>query len=452
MFNPTAEHTLLSALMTHNDVIIPDLKPDMFTDIRHQYVFEAIVALDNAGKTKDFISVTRQLKASGHYNVVGNEHLMTLLKFSCMPHRIADTADMIKFDYYNRQLNAKLVEAIRLSSEGFFEEALKATESALNVYEPTGRMKHISEVMELCEKDLNRRVEIARAGNSIGVDTGLDGLQILTGGFMKGEMIILAARPGRGKTAVGLHFAKSASITGKKVAFFSLEMTEVSLGIRLILSEANVCPERYRDGKLFDIEFEAIEKARHRLSQMGIFIDDSSSMNTRKMKAIAKRLKRTQGLDLVIIDYLQIEDMDSEKGKNREREVAEASKATKNMAKELDIPVVLLSQLNRDVEGLKNKRPNLSHLKESGAIEADADVVIFVYRPAMDGIEEIQTEDGYISSDGYMELIVEKNRNGKTGAVRVRHNEGMTVFSDWKQPEYQTLDVNKNFEPQKTPF
>ena len=302
----------------------------------------------------------------------------------------------------------------------------------------------MSEASHNAVKEYEKRKIAAQSGSSLGVKTGLSTLDLTSGGWQPGQLIILAARPAMGKTAMLLHFAKSAALQGRKVAIFSLEMGTVSLAQRVILSECNVSTEMLKAGRLSPKEEAEYCEAAGKISSLDIKIDETPTINIQQIKARCRNIKQKHGLDLVLIDYLQLLDMRSDnRSYGREAEVSQTSRAIKVMAKELGVPVILLSQINRNCESRESKIPILADLRESGAIEQDADTVIFVHR-----------EEYYDSNaeKGLGLLSVAKQRDGRTGKIAFRYNEPLTQISDARDSSQKGSKDNINSQKENVPF
>lgn len=272
-------------------------------------------------------------------------------------------------------------------------------------------------------------------GLPTGIPTGISDLNRLTGGWRGSQLIILAARPAMGKTALMLHFAKSAALNGTPVCIFSLEMSHVSLSDRLLLSECEVEVNRFRNGDLSGDDWRQLNEASAQLEKLPIHVDDNAVVSMRYIKTRCHILKKQGKCGLIMIDYLQLADTSTkERNRNREQEIAQASRQAKIIAKELDVPVVLLSQLSRECEKRADKQPQLSDLRESGAIEQDADVVGFIFRPAYYGLDRIETlKYGNISTSGLGIINIAKQRDGATGLVAFSHNPSMTKIGDFQE-------------------
>lgn len=286
--------------------------------------------------------------------------------------------------------------------------------------------EHISSAVKGALEQMYVRMDDFTHDRFTGVNTGLVDLNKRTNGWQSSELIIIAARPAMGKTALALKFAKSA---GVPVAMFSLEMSDVSLANRMLLSETNIHPDDFKRGRLTPEQAQEVEIAAGRVCKFPIYIDSNASVSMKYIHTKCRTLHKKGRCGLVIIDYLQLAQERGEKNRNREQEIANMSREAKIIAKELDVPVLLLSQMSRDIEKRTDKRPMLSDLRESGAIEQDADMVIFVHRPEYYHIE-VSNSDGGIE-ENYGELIIAKYRNGGIGVVKFKHNGSLTKIFDY---------------------
>ena len=285
------------------------------------------------------------------------------------------------------------------------------------------------------------QIEITKnnKGNFSGVPSGLTALDRLTSGWQKSDLVIIAARPAMGKTALVLTMARNAAVDfGKAVAVFSLEMSSLQLVTRLMASESEISSEKLKKGNLEDYEFQQLNDKTSKLSEAPLFIDDTPGLSVFELRAKARRLKEQHNIELLIVDYLQLMTAGGEGKGNREQEIATISRSLKGLAKELEIPVIALSQLSRAVETRGgDKRPQLSDLRESGAIEQDADMVMFIHRPEYYNI----TDDGEGNSTiGVAELIIAKHRNGPVDSAKTRYIGQFTKFTD-----LDTLDQNVDY-------
>ena len=285
----------------------------------------------------------------------------------------------------------------------------------------------LSEVVRATLDDLERRQQARQTGECIGISSGLSRLDALTGGWRGGQLVVLAGRPGMGKSAAMLHFARTAAVAGVPVCVFSAEMPNTQLAGRMLVGGSGVNSGSFRTGDIDADGWRELERAAAELSALPVYINDRANITIGAIRSQCKAMHRRGRCGMVIIDYLQLLDTAMRNpNTTREREIAAASRSAKLLAKELDVPVILLSQLSRKVEDRADKTPILSDLRESGAIEQDADIVAFVDRPAMYG--------GTIPAEGVGLLHIAKNREGATGCVIFRHNESMTRIADYDDP------------------
>ena len=305
----------------------------------------------------------------------------------------------------------------------------------------------LSDVVRATLDDLERRQQARQAGECIGIPTGLRRLDALTGGWRGGQLVVLAGRPGTGKSATMLHFARAAAASGVPLCLFSLEMPSGQLAGRMLVGSSGVDSGAFRTGNVDASGWTKIETAGATLSTMPIFLNDSANITIGAIRSQCKAMHRRGKCGMVIIDYLQLLDTSTRNpNSTREREIAAASRAAKLLAKELNIPVIMLSQLSRKVEERADKTPLLSDLRESGAIEQDADMVAFIDRPAMYGAQMITTTRyGLISSEGVGVLHIAKNREGAAGRIYFRHNESLTRITDYENTAADTTGEAEPF-------
>lgn len=294
----------------------------------------------------------------------------------------------------------------------------------------------LSDVVRATLDDLERRQQARQAGECIGIPTGLQRLDALTGGWRGGQLVVLAGRPGTGKSATMLHFARTAAVAGVPVCVFSAEMPNTQLAGRMLVGGSGVNSGDFRTGDVDADGWRKLEQAAADLSAMPVYLNDRANITMGAIRSQCKAMHRRGWCGMVIIDYLQLIDTtDRNANSTREREIAAASRSAKLLAKELDVPVILLSQLSRKIEERADKTPMLSDLRESGAIEQDADMVVFLDRPAMYGRTEIDAgRYGMIPAEGVGLMHIAKNREGATGCIVYRHNESLTRIFDYDGP------------------
>ncbi|MBN1118305.1 MAG: replicative DNA helicase [Bacteroidales bacterium] len=432
------EEAALGGMMLEKDAvieIIDILKPESFYKEEHQKIYSAILDLFGNDKAIDILTVTDKLRQRKELDSIGGPAFLTQLTS-----RVASAAHI---EFHARIIQQKFIqrELIHVSSEiqnRAFDESvdvndlLDYSEGALfNVAQ--GNIKKEAAKMSVILKEAISQIEEASKNKNalIGVPAGYTQLDRMTNGWQKSDLIILAARPSMGKTAFVLSMARNMAVEHKKaVAIFSLEMASVQLVNRLISSEAELPSSKIRTGQLSDEEWQKLEYRARRLEDAPMFIDDTPAISIFELRAKCRRLKRQHDIDIVIIDYLQLMTGPPESRGNREQEVSNISRSLKGIAKELNIPIICLSQLNRSVESRPDKRPQLSDLRESGAIEQDADVVAFIHRPEYYGFTE---DENQMSLRGIAEIILAKHRNGAVGDVRLRFQHEFTRFVDLEE-------------------
>ncbi len=433
------EEAVLGAMMLEKDAVaavIDILKPEVFYKEAHQKIFEAIKDLFARSEPVDILTVTNELKSNGVLEMVGGPYYITMLTS-----RIASAANV---EFHARIILQKHIqrELINISSEiikDAFEETTdvfdlldKAEQSLFTVSETNLRRNW--EDMSALIKQAIEDIESAKDSESHlrGVPSGFVSLDRITSGWQKSDLIILAARPSMGKTALALTMARNIAVDfNKPVAIFSLEMSSVQLVIRLIASETELKSEKLKKGNLADFEWEQLHDKIKNLINAKIFIDDTPALTIFELRAKCRRLKQQHNIEMVFVDYLQLMSGGGDNRGNREQEISQISRSLKALAKELDIPVLALSQLSRAVETRpgQSKRPILSDLRESGAIEQDADLVLFIYRPEYYSIYE--DENGN-STQRMAEVIIAKHRNGPTGEVKLRFVDTFARFEDYE--------------------
>lgn len=422
------EEVVLGAMMIDKkgvDEVIDILSPDAFYKEAHQYIFEAIFKLFESSEPIDLLTVSSQLRKDQKLDLVGGDfYLISLTQKVSSSAHIEFHARIILQKFIQRSL-------IKISNE-IIEDSYDETKDVFDLldkaearlYEVTqGNIKKSSETaQELVIQAKKKIEEISNKEGLSGIPSGFDKVDKLTSGWQESDLIIVAARPGMGKTALTLSMARNISVNNDiPVAFFSLEMSSVQLITRLISSETGLSSEKLRTGRLEKHEWEQLNVKVKALEKAPLFIDDTPSLSIFDLRAKARRLKSQHDIKLVIIDYLQLMTAGgSQKGGNREQEISMISRNLKALAKELSVPVIALSQLSRAVETRGgSKRPLLSDLRESGAIEQDADIVSFIYRPEYYKIDEWDDEER-TPTEGQAEFIVAKHRNGGLDNIRLK--------------------------------
>ena len=422
------EEVVLGAMMIDKkgvDEVIDILSPEAFYKEAHQFIFEAIFKLFENSEPVDLLTVSSQLKKDAKLEFVGGDfYLISLTQRVSSSAHIEFHARIILQKYIQRSLikiSNEIIEDSYDETKDVFDLLDKA-ESRL--YEVTqGNIKKSSETaQELVIQAKKKIEEISNKEGLSGIPSGFDKLDKLTSGWQESDLIIVAARPGMGKTALTLSMARNIAVNQNiPVAFFSLEMASVQLITRLISSETGLSSEKLRTGRLEKHEWEQLNVKVKALEKAPLFIDDTPSLSIFDLRAKARRLASQHGIKMVIVDYLQLMTAGgSQKGGNREQEISMISRNLKALAKELSVPVIALSQLSRAVETRGgSKRPLLSDLRESGAIEQDADIVSFIYRPEYYKIDEWDDEER-TPTEGQAEFIVAKHRNGGLESIRLK--------------------------------
>jgi replicative DNA helicase len=417
--NIEAEQAVLGAIFLRPEAISLAselLMPEDFYRTAHQRIFDAMLALSDKSEPVDLITVTSELQDKRLLEEVGGVSYLSDLADS------APTAANI--EYYSRIVEEKSIlrrlirTATDIVSEGYMREEEVETilddaeKSILEVSQRrnSGAFQSIKDV--LVETYDNIEMLQNRKGEVTGIPSGFVELDRMTAGFQRNDFIIVAARPSVGKTAFALNMAQSiATQTEENVAIFSLEMGAQQLVMRMLCAEGNIDAQRLRTGRLTDEDWQKLTMAMGSLSAAGIYIDDTPGVRVSEIRAKCRRLKQEHGLGVVLIDYLQLIQGSGRSRDNRQQEVSEISRTLKGLARELEVPVIALSQLSRGVESRQDKRPIMSDIRESGSIEQDADIVAFLYR---DDYYDKESED-----QNMIEIIIAKQRNGPVGTVEL---------------------------------
>lgn len=435
---PDLEEAVLGEFMIDRDAVtnaIEILRSESFYDDRHRIIFSAIRRLFEKTQPIDLLTVTEELRKMGQLEEAGGPFYVTSLT-----NRVASAAHI---EHHARIVTQKFIqrELIRISSEivhdsyedttDVFELLDKAEQNLFNIADKNLRTSY-NEINNLLSATIKEIDEARKHEDSLtGCPSGFSALDRVTGGWQKSDLIIVAARPAMGKTAFTLSLARNAAVDFKKgVAIFSLEMSSQQLVKRLLSAETEIPAEKIIKGHLAEHEMVQLVKLSGKLGEAPIFIDDTPAINIFELRAKCRRLKMQHDIQLVVIDYLQLMTAsDSNKGGgNREQEISQISRSLKSIAKELNIPIIALSQLSRKVEDRGgSKRPMLSDLRESGAIEQDADLVCFLYRPEYYGLD---VDENGLPTKGIGEVMIAKHRNGALENVRVRFVDKFIKFVD----------------------
>ena len=448
------EEAVLGAMMIDKkgiDTVIDILHPEAFYDKRHQEIYAAIYTLFQNSEPIDILSVSNQLKKSAKLDLIGGDfYLINLTQKVASSAHIEFHSRIILERYIKRKLitiSSELIESSYNETIDVFD-LLDDAESKL--FEVTqGNLKKGAEKADsLVQQSISKIQEISTKEGMSGLATGFTKLDALTSGWQPTDLIIIAARPGMGKTAFVISMAKNMAIDfNHAVAVFSLEMSSVQLITRMISSETGLTSEKLRKGNLEPHEWEQLNVKVKRLSDAPIFIDDTPALSIFDLRAKARRLVSQHNVRILVIDYLQLMTAGGSGAGNREQEISTISRNLKALAKELNVPVIALSQLSRSVETRGgSKRPLLSDLRESGAIEQDADIVSFIFRPEYYGMTEWDDDD-HSPCEGQGEFIVAKHRNGGLDNIRLKFTGHLAKFSDLEEgfsSEFQS-SMNSGF-------
>jgi replicative DNA helicase len=431
-----AEKAVLSALLHDNRSIhsvLSEVKPSDFYHPAHQQLFQAMIALQDANEPVDLHTLANHLNERKLLDALGGAvYLAELFDYEATAANVLSHARIVRDKAVKRGLIAVATEIVQLGYEEAGEADRLLDEAESRIFD-INRAQNRQTLRSLHE-EMNEAIDFVenlmeRGGQPTGVPTGMSDFDKLTGGLQPGELVVIAARPSMGKTALALNLARNAAVMhGKKVAIFSLEMTKRALTLRLLSSEAGVDLSQFHRGFGSQADYRKLVKAAGDLARADIWIDDSGMITILEIKARCRRLASERGLDLVMVDYLQLAHADVQVAR-KDLEIGMISHGLKALAKELDIPVIALSQLNRGPEQRDpdQRRPNMGDLRESGAIEQDADVIAFIYRDYVYSRDEEKRNDA--------ELIVAKQRNGPTDTVHLFFEGRYARFRDLSQAE-----------------
>lgn len=431
------EQALLGLLMTMPqtlDTATLNLNSEMFYQQRNAEIYRTIAALHRVGKRPDMLTVTQMLIDEKRIDEVGGIYYITQLTNVNYHGSIETWIAILKQKYARR----KAIEIGYKLQEIGYDETVDELESYEVIDQQHKLLSDLlfgnvnvntfAEVSQESLKELRQRIENAKHGSVSGIRTGFVDLDSATGGWDAGSLVVIAGRPGMGKTAIALHFAKVAAMMSKHVYLFSLEMTNTRLVDRIIIGETGTDAHKYRFGFIDESQFETIESWVRLHNTLPVYLDQKSFVTVDYIVNNARMRKRKNQLDLIVIDYLQLIDTNIERNGTKDQAIGYITRKLKALAVELNVPILLLSQLNRKVEERPNKRPSLHDLRESGNIEQDADVVMFTWRPDYYGIEEFEGEN----TKNLMILDIQKNRNGSSNFfIKLMHNDSITNFYDY---------------------
>ncbi|MGM0574969.1 MAG: replicative DNA helicase [Myxococcota bacterium] len=427
-----AEREVLAAVFVDpaslDTVLEHGIRADDFYLERHQLIFGAMLALHEADGTLDEVTLAQKMKDSGHWERIGGAR--TLANLLDRAGTTANLGHYCKIVHDKAQVRRMIEAARTIEAEGlrgateiqeYLDQAERQVFSVLEQRSNTS-MRDMADVIPATIRQIQSAYDAD--GQVTGLGTGFIDLDKLTSGLQPGDLVIIAARPAMGKTSFVLNLAGNASLKhDASVALFSLEMPSEQLAMRLIAAEARIDLSRLRGGRLLDEDWPRLTHAADKLSQARIFMDDTPGATPAAVRARCRRVARQHGLDLIIIDYLQLMEL-HDSSKSREQQVSYISRSLKGLAKDLGVPVIALSQMNRGIEKRGDARPMLSDLRESGAIEQDADIIGFIHR------EEVLNKDVDESLRGVAELIIAKHRNGPIGSVKMKFWQNYTRFDN----------------------
>ncbi len=424
-----AEEAVLGSLLLDRDAVIkiaPFLRPEDFYREAHGWIYGAVLDLYARREPPDPVTLAAELERSGKLeNIGGYSYLVKLVNSTPTAVHIEYYAHIVERAAVLRHLISAggEIAALGYSEEKETSDVLDKAEQILFSISQRTATKDFASIEQVLNEYYDRIETIQHSpGSVVGVSTGFHDLDEVTGGLQKSDLIIMAARPGVGKTSLSLGIAHNAAARGSRVGVFSLEMSREQLVQRLLAVETGVDSQRLRLGYLNDEEWQNVSDAIGRLAQMPIYIDDSAGLTIHEIRSKSRRLEAEVGVDLLIIDYLQLMTGTSRRDGNRVQEVSEISRGLKVLARELNIPVVACAQLSRAVESRTNHVPMLSDLRESGSIEQDADIVMFIHREEMYNPE---TE-----KKGIAEVHIAKHRNGPLTTIPLRFFNRTTKFAD----------------------
>lgn len=444
------EQVVLGALMIDKDafsMVSEILRPETFYEPRHQKIYKAIQTLNMEEKPVDIMTVTEQLAHQGDLDSAGGPVYVTDLSS-----RVASSANI---EYHAHILQQKFMArqlihfASEIETKAFdptvdVDELMQETEGTLFELSQKNMRQDYTQIAPVIEQAIKiLQNASANSGGLTGIPSGFTKLDEITAGWQKSDLVIIAGRPAMGKTSFALSIAKNIAVDyNTPIAFFSLEMNNVQLGNRLISNACEITGNKILNGQLSPDEWERLDKNVRKLTNAPIYIDDTPGLSVFELRTKARRLVREKGVKIIMIDYLQLMNAAGMRFNSRQEEVSTISRSLKGLAKELDIPILALSQLNRTLEnreGLEGKRPQLSDLRESGAIEQDADMVLFVHRPEY---YHIMQDDKGRDLRGMAQIIIAKHRKGATGDVLLTFKGEYTRFMNPEDGQLAPMDAN----------
>ena len=424
------EKELLSAMMFKGGVAIPKIsglvREEDFYRPEHKIIFRTLLNIYREDQPPNLLTLIEKLKKAGELNRIGLQYLYVLSEIAHTDAYIESYAKEIREKSILRQL---IIIGEEMAAEAYANkisaaELLEQTERRILEVSSRTNKSDFKKISEVLQSSFEKIQHIHNNPGSLrGVPTGLIDLEKVLNGMHRSDLILLAARPSMGKTALALNIAVNAAMSKNIVAVFSLEMSREQIGNRLLSSASGVNSMHLNTGNLSESDMRDLVDALEELSKMKIFVDDTAGISILELRTKVRRLKHEQGLDLIVLDYLQLMQGQREKNfeTNRQQEISEISRSLKALARELDVPILALSQLSRNVEMRAEKKPQLSDLRESGSLEQDADIVMFLYRDEYYNREDTDQEN-------VAELIIAKNRNGPTTSIRLQFQKDILLF------------------------
>lgn len=441
LHNTDAEQAILGSLIMNNDnyyQIQDEVNSEMFYNKVHGDIFNTIAKLINSNKIADTVTITQELKSAQWFNELGGKQFLNLLNENTSKAiSIKSYANIVSETYQKRLLvdfSTNAVHDVLHEDNKSIDDVLNDLSTKLLSLNDTSKSEQGFRSLEQSSSIFDKAMEVYKSGNAItGVETGFKSLDDLTGGLKGGKLYILGARPAMGKSAFAFNIAQQSAESGKRVGIFSLEMGRDEIKTRLISGKSKVDQDVIIKGKFEnDLQINAVRKAEQDINKLPIFIDETPALHINQIRARAIKLKRKHKIDMIVVDYLQLC-----KGTNVNRvlEIGEISMGLKQIAKELDIPVIALAQLSRNLESRQDKRPMLSDLRDSGSIEQDADMIMFLHREAYYHDKNVNENNkdalkALLEYTGTTELIIAKNRSGETKNLKLVFNGATASFID----------------------
>ncbi len=443
------EQAVLGAILKDSEAINQVIEvldgPEHFYSPRHKLIFQAVLELYNQSQPCDITTVANELDRRDKLEKVGGRvYLVDLVEQVASTANVGNYAAIILEKSVLRSLintSNEIVQSCYMEGSSADELLDKAEANIFDISEKRLRQGFVS-LTDLVMPTFEQIEQFRDAGTGFGIRTGFTEFDNMTNGLHNGDLIVVAGRPSMGKTSLALNIVEHVAVKQKKgVGVFSVEMSKEALVLRMLSTRARISQQRIRAGKASDAEVQKLSRAAGVLAETGIYLDDSATLSSLEMRAKARRLKAQHDISLIVVDYIQLMHSSS-RTENRQQEIALITRSMKALAKELDIPLIAISQLSRLVEQRgKDKHPQLSDLRESGAIEQDADLVVFVYRPEMYLSPEERDDPKNADKIGVAEIIVAKQRNGETGSLKLRWFKDITRFENLERHRELPDDV-----------